>query len=113
MSAGFNSFKEFWPFYVCEHSKPLTRILHFIGTATIIPLIIFAVIYNGYLGFLVPVSGYGFAWFGHFFIEKNRPVTFKHPLWSLVGDFKMFGFMLVGKMSKEVVRCHGLRSKKG
>ena len=113
MSAGFNSFKEFWPFYVCEHSKPLTRILHFIGTGTIIPLIIVAVIYNGYLGFLVAVSGYGFAWFGHFFIEKNRPATFKHPLLSLVGDFKMFGFMLVGKMSKEVVRCHGLRSKKG
>ena len=100
MSTGFNSFKEFWPFYVCEHSNPRTRIIHFIGTATIIPLIIVAVIFNAYLVFLVAVSGYGFAWFGHFFIEKNRPATFKYPLWSLVGDFKRFGFMLVGIMSK-------------
>jgi hypothetical protein len=110
MSTDFKSFEDFWPFYVCEHSKPLTRTFHFIGTATIVPLFIVAVIYNGYLVFLVPVCAYGFAWFGHYVIENNRPATFRHPLWSLLGDFKMFAFILIGKMSKEVSRCQGLRS---
>lgn len=57
------------------------------------------------------MSGYGFAWFAHYFVEKNRPATFTHPLWSLLGDFKMFGLMCAGKMDGEVARCRELQGK--
>ncbi len=105
----FHSFEEFWPFYVCEHSKPLTRALHFVGTAALIPLVAVAVANSLYLLLLVPVVGYGLAWVGHFLVEKNRPATFKHPLWSMLGDFKMFGLMCIGRMEREVARCRQLR----
>lgn len=103
--SGFANFAEFWPFYVREHSEPLNRILHFVGTTSILPLIGLALTTSPYLFLLVPVCGYGFAWIGHFVIEKNRPATFRHPVWSLLGDFKMVGMMLAGKMDDEVRRC--------
>ena len=106
MTKKFNTFKEFWPFYVNEHSKPLTRKLHFIGTLTIIPIFIGAVLYNPLLFIALPVSAYGFAWYGHYFIEKNKPATFIHPLWSLIADFKMFFIMCIGKMDEEIERCN-------
>lgn len=105
MNKEFESFREFWPFYVCEHSKPLTRGFHFIGTATIFPLFYAAVNFYPYLVFLIPVTAYGFAWFSHFCIEKNKPATFRYPQWSLAGDFKMFGLMIIGKMDKEFELC--------
>ncbi|MFT7461610.1 MAG: hypothetical protein ACI909_004313 [Planctomycetota bacterium] len=108
MSNQFETFNEFWPFYVGEHSRNDTRRLHFIGTLTIIPLCLGAILFNPYLALLIPVSAYGFAWFSHFFVEKNRPATFIYPLWSLLGDFKMFWFMCRGKMSAELIRCEKL-----
>ena len=109
MSERFKSINEFWPFYVCEHSKPETRVLHFIGTLTIVPLMISALVFNPYLALLIPISAYGFAWFSHFFIEKNRPATFTYPFWSLLGDFRMFWLMCQRKMDSEVKRFQELR----
>ncbi len=111
MSTRFESFVEFWPFYVCEHNKQETRIFHFVGTLTILPLLIMAIIVNYWFLLLIPFSAYGFAWFSHFFIEKNRPATFTYPLWSLLGDFRMFWFMCQGKMEHEVNRCMELRKE--
>jgi len=111
MSTRFESFTEFWPFYVCEHSKPETRIFHFIGTLTIFPLLVSATFLNLYLLLLIPVCAYGFAWFSHFFIEKNKPATFTYPLWSLLGDFRMFWFMCRGNMKDEVIRYSSYRQK--
>jgi hypothetical protein len=93
------SFKEFWPFYMNEHSNRTNRRLHFIGTFLIHLIVLYALITQEWMMlWAVPVLGYGFAWVGHFIIEKNRPATFKHPFWSLMGDFKMFYLMLVGKI---------------
>lgn len=95
----FGTFEEFWPYYLEEHSNPLCRILHFIGTTGAMGFVVAAVTTLNPL--LIPgalVCGYGFAWVGHFIIEKNRPATFKYPLWSLRGDFKMYGMMLRGKL---------------
>lgn len=108
MSQRFESFTEFWPFYVGEHSQPATRAFHFVGTALLIPILIYAIFYNAYFLILLPLSGYGFAWYSHFFIEKNRPATFRYPFWSLLADFRMFTLMCMGKMQAELGRCEKL-----
>jgi hypothetical protein len=110
MSEKYKTFSEFWPFYVCEHSKPETRFLHFIGTLTILPLLAGAIFFNVYILFLIPLSAYGMAWASHFFVEKNKPATFAYPLWSLFGDFFMFWLMCRGKMELEVLRCKAARN---
>ena len=110
MSKRYQSFSQFWPFYVSEHSLPRTRLWHFVGTASLLPIILIAVFYNLYLLLLLPLFGYGFAWYSHFFVEKNRPATFRYPLWSLVGDFRMFALMCLGKMDAEVERCRKLET---
>jgi hypothetical protein len=98
-SQRFSTFQEFWPFYLAEHSHPLNRRIHFVGTL-LVHLVLLAALFSSQWKWLwlLPVLGYGFAWFGHFFIQKNRPATFKYPLWSLRGDFKMFYLMLMGKL---------------
>ncbi len=95
----FKSFADFYPYYLGEHSNLTCRKLHFIGTSFVIVLLItiFATA-NWALFALVPVLGYGFAWWGHFGFEKNRPATFKHPIYSLMGDFVMFWEILTGKL---------------
>lgn len=93
------SFAEFWPFYLKEHSHPANRRLHFVGTLLVHLILIYSLVTQQWmLLWALPVLGYGFAWVGHFVIEKNRPATFTHPLWSLAGDFKMFYLMLFGKL---------------
>ena len=93
------TYPEFYRFYLSEHKNRTCRLLHFIGTALVF-VILFIAIYTrvALYWFLVPVVGYGFAWFGHFFFEKNKPATFKYPLWSLYSDFKMFFQILSGSI---------------
>ena len=94
-----NSFIQFYPYYLSEHSKPGTKLLHFIGTLlVIINLIAFIFYFNFTYLMLAPISGYGFAWFSHFFIEKNKPATFKYPIYSLRADFVMFRHIILGKI---------------
>jgi len=97
--SGFNSFAEFYPFYLSEHGNRTCRRLHFAGSTLVLAVIALALI-SGQLRWLwlVPVVGYGFAWIGHFVFEKNRPATFKHPLYSLLGDWVMYGQMWRGKI---------------
>jgi hypothetical protein len=97
--SSFNSFAEFYPFYLGEHSHPICRRLHFIGSSLVIVVVLWALI-SGQLRWLwlAPVVGYGFAWVGHIAFEKNRPATFKHPLYSLLGDWVMYGQMWRGKI---------------
>jgi hypothetical protein len=95
----YKSFAEFWPFYVSEHSRPGTRVLHFIGTTTGVLLVIYLIAMGKWWLFLLGfVPGYACAWLAHFLIEKNRPATFKYPLWSLMADYKMLGQMLSGRI---------------
>ena len=105
------SYGEFWPFYLEEHSKPQTRRLHLIGTGgAILALILAALLREPWLLLLVPVLGYGFAWTAHFGIERNRPATFRYPLWSLLSDLKMFWLWLGGKLESEIRRQREARS---
>jgi hypothetical protein len=105
--ARYQSFEEFWPYYVGEHKDPLNRGLHYAGTTMAIGSVAMAGLTLNPAWLLVaPVVGYGPAWVGHFIIEKNRPATFKYPVWSLRGDFKMLALALAGKMADEVERLH-------
>jgi hypothetical protein len=95
----YKTFKEFYPFYLGEHSNAVCRRLHFAGSSLIILLIVYAVMNSAWnLLWFIPVIGYGFAWIGHFFFEHNRPATFKYPLFSLLGDWVMFKDMLIGRV---------------
>lgn len=95
----FNSFKDFYPFYLGEHANITCRRLHFIGTCGVLALmLLFFFTGNLVVLGLLPVVGYGFAWAGHMLFEKNRPATFKHPFYSLLGDFRMFWDILVGRV---------------
>jgi hypothetical protein len=101
----FKSFEEFWPYYVAEHSQPTTRAMHFVGTATALACLgVLAANQKWKWLPLVLIPGYAAAWAGHYFVEKNRPATFKYPLWSFIADQKMFGLMLAGKMDEELKR---------
>jgi hypothetical protein len=99
------NYSDFWDFYVQEHSLPLTRTLHFIGTSLGIILMAWLIWRGTWYYFPVCfVCGYAFAWFAHFFVEKNRPASFKYPFWSFISDYKMMCYMLTGRMGREVER---------
>lgn len=94
----FKTFKEFYPFYLTEHLNPTSRKLHFTGTALLFVILIGSLLTGKYYGlFAIPIVGYGFAWIGHFFFEKNKPATFQYPLYSLISDFRLFFDLLTGK----------------
>ena len=99
----FKSFEEFWPYYVAEHSKPGTRLLHLVGTtAATGTLLYFIAARKWRLLPLALIPGYAAAWVGHFFVERNKPATFQYPLWSLMGDYKMIAKMIRGEMEEEL-----------
>ncbi|HKJ46800.1 MAG TPA: DUF962 domain-containing protein [Balneolales bacterium] len=99
MANNYQSFKEFYPVYLNEHSNRNCRRLHFIGSSLVIIVLIYTIA-TGHWWYLIslPVIGYGFAWIGHFIFEKNKPATFKNPLYSLMGDWVMFKDILTGKI---------------
>lgn len=99
------SFEEFWPFYVKEHSKKATRTFHFVGTTAAVACAAAGVLLRKkWLLAIAPTLGYGPAWVSHFFIEGNKPATFKYPRWSLRADFVMWGKIARGEMDAEVER---------
>jgi len=104
------TFAEFWPHYVREHSRPATRALHAAGTlaSTTLFVVLLATGRWRWLPLALGV-GYAAAWISHFFVEHNRPATFKHPLWSFTADYKMVALMLSGRMSPEVERASSRR----
>lgn len=103
-----DNYRDFWPLYLREHSRPRTRALHYLGTGLGLALLALAIVTGDWR--LLPaalVSGYAFAWIGHAFVERNRPATFSHPFWSLASDFRMFGLWISGRLGRELSR-HGL-----
>jgi hypothetical protein len=96
----YQSFKDFYPFYLSQHSDPISRRLHFIGLllALLWLFLVFALNLNTWYLFISPALGYGFGFIGHFVFEKNKPATFKYPLYSFVSDFRMMFDILSGKI---------------
>lgn len=99
----FQSFAEFYPYYLREHSNANCRTLHYLGSILVLILFYHALSSGQFqLLWLLPVVGYGFAWVGHFFIEKNRPATFTYPFYSLMGDWVMLKDFLTGQIGKKL-----------
>ena len=99
MNRTFANFHDFYRFYLSEHQHPVSRRLHFAGTTLVLIILIAAIVTGSWqLLWLLPIAGYGCAWIGHFFFEKNRPATFRHPFYSLLGDFVMFRDILRGRI---------------
>ena len=98
--ARFTSFREFYPFYLQEHSNKTCRRLHFIGTSLVLALLVAVLITGNWVWlWAFPVIGYGFVWVGHYVYEKNRPATFKYPFYSFMGDFVMYKDIWLGRLS--------------
>jgi hypothetical protein len=105
METRYTTYREFFAFYLTEHSRPLTRALHYCGSACGLAAVALTILTQNGLWILAGlVAGYGFAWVGHFFVEHNRPATFKYPLWSFIGDYHMFFLWLTGKLGKRLPR---------
>jgi hypothetical protein len=95
----YTSFKDFYPFYLSQHANRTSRRLHVIGTSLgTTMLITAAVTMQPHLVLYALLCGYGFAWVGHFFFEKNKPATFKYPFYSLRGDYVMLKDIATGKI---------------
>lgn len=98
-TSGFSCFREFYPYYLHEHSNLTCRRLHFVGSWGVLGVLLTAILSGNPWWLLgMPVIGYGFAWVGHFFFEHNKPATFRYPLWSLMGDWVMFKDILIGRV---------------
>jgi hypothetical protein len=96
-------YSEFWPHYLSQHADPKTRLIHVAGTVlALASLVAGATRANLWLIAAAPFLGYGPAWAAHAFVEKNRPATFTHPLWSLYSDFRMAGLFLSGQLQGEI-----------
>lgn len=99
MTSRFQSFRAFYPFYLSEHRNTTCRVLHFIGSTFVLAILAYVLITQKWMfAWLIPLAGYGFAWVGHFFFEKNRPATFTYPAWSFMGDWVMYTQLLTGQI---------------
>ena len=98
-SPQFRTLREFYPFYLGQHSNRTSRRLHFVGTTSAISLLVTAVVMQ--LWWLIAVAflqGYTLAWIGHFFFEHNKPATFHYPWLSFLSDWCLWWEMLTGKI---------------
>jgi hypothetical protein len=107
MKLGYQTFEDFWPFYLSQHANATCRILHVFGSTLSLSFLIYCFAHQNWVQLLwcLPL-GYGPAWIGHFAFEKNKPATFKYPRWSFLADFKMLWYFYSGQLNDELARYH-------
>lgn len=93
----YKSFAAFYPFYMTEHANLVSRRLHVAGTSLVMVCLALGALRDWRFFVAAPLIGYGFAWIGHFVFEKNRPATFQYPIYSLVGDFRLWFETVTGR----------------
>jgi hypothetical protein len=100
------TYGEFWPYYLREHARSRTRALHFAGTGLALACLLGAIVTGRlWLIAVAVIAGYGPAWIAHFFVERNRPATFRYFTWSLLSDFRMFGAWITGRLGAELAKA--------
>ena len=98
MEQKYKSFAEFYPFYLSQHSDPVCRGLHYLGSTLVLLILLFSLLSGQFVWLLaLPVVGYGFAWMGHFGFAHNKPATFQYPVYSLMADWVMLAQFVSGK----------------
>ncbi|MCE9787262.1 DUF962 domain-containing protein [Shewanella chilikensis] len=98
MEQKYKSFAEFYPFYLSQHSDPVCRGLHYLGSTLVLFILLFSLLSGQFVWlWALPVVGYGFAWIGHFGFEHNKPATFQYPVYSLMADWVMLAQFVSGK----------------
>lgn len=91
-------FQEFFPIYAEKHNKIGTQILHAIGMILAYFFGVSAILSGEYWYLLVcPMCAYGFGFTAHFWVQKNTPASFEHPLLSILGDHYMT-WLLIKKL---------------
>ena len=99
MHKKYTTFRDFYPYYLSEHRNAICRTLHFVGSTLVLGIVALMITTSQWwMGWLIPLVGYGFAWVGHFFFEKNRPATFTYPAFSFASDWVMYWQLLTGKI---------------
>jgi hypothetical protein len=100
------SYREFWPYYLREHADPRSRALHYAGSLLALTARGRFAAGGSWLWLAAAaLSGYGFAWAGHFAFEGNRPATFAFPIWSLASDYRMLALFLAGRLGRHLDRA--------
>ena len=95
----YKTYQDFFLFYLNEHSKPLTRAFHYVGTTIALTCIAFFVVtFNAWFLLTGLITAYGMAWISHFTIEHNKPATFTYPVWSYIADHHMLLLALTGRL---------------
>jgi len=95
----YQRFADFYPFYLSEHANRTCRRLHFLGSS--LGLVCLGLLLATGNWWWLPAGllcGYACAWIGHFGFEKNRPASFKQPLYSFMGDWVMYAQVWTGKV---------------
>lgn len=93
-------YEDFYRFYLSEHQNVTSRRLHVVGSLAGL-YGVYKAVRTGrkrYIAFGL-VTGYACAWVGHFFFEKNKPASFKQPLYSFISDWRMLGDVARGRVS--------------
>lgn len=110
----FHSYDDFFNFYLEQHRHPGNRALHGLGTILGIAVVIVALtLGHPWFALLFFPVGYGFAWTGHFLVERNKPATFGHPFWSFISDFRMLGLMVAGRLDSRLQAARAQRRSQG
>lgn len=91
----FNRFEDFWQHYLTQHQHPTNQFMHVVGTMGGLICLSLAISASWMWLLILPSVGYGLAWIGHFAIERNRPLTFTYPLWSLRADYRLVARLLL------------------
>ena len=98
------SFREFWPVYLRAHADPRCRAMHYLASMAGIAGVLSALATLSWVPLAAGlVVAYACAWIGHFFIEKNVPLTFTYPLWSFKADYLMFFRWLSGNLRQDLI----------
>ena len=106
MDKRYSRFDDFWDHYLREHAAPQTRQMHFMATTASLSIAASGLLVGRYILLLLAVIvGYGIAWLSHFVVERNKPLTWEYPWFSLLAEFKLFFLMAAGRIDEDVARA--------